>query len=181
MPIHPGVAEGPILLVRGHARKWLSARETRENTHVRLAASIAAALCVASAPAADLIELDPFAQATTGMAACPASMPRQWTVDEMRTEAHVRSERGTRCALEGTCEPGGAYKRDPEVNEQVRVAIATDKRFADTSVWVTTSRKWVTLRGCVRSSSQRKALVNFLSKQPNVERVFDELTVGTRR
>ncbi len=146
---------------------------------MRLAPCIVVVLSAASAsaPAADLVQLDPFAQATTGMAACPAAKPRQWTVDQMRTEAHARSERGTRCALEGTCEPGGAYKRDPEINEQVRAAIAADKRFADTSVWVTTSRKWVTLKGCVRKSAQRKALVILVSQQPRVERVFEELTL----
>lgn len=130
---------------------------------------------------ADLTQLDPFAQATAGFAACPAARPRLLTTEEMRTEAHVRIERGTRCALEGTCEPGGAYKRDPEINEQVRAAIAAERRFADTSVWVTTSRKWATLEGCVRTSSQRAALVRFVSKLPNVERVFDELHVGAHR
>jgi osmotically-inducible protein OsmY len=83
--------------------------------------------------------------------------------------------------LEGTCEPGGAYKRDPEINEQVRAAIAVEHRFADTSVWVTTSRKWATLEGCVRTSAERAALVRFVTKLPNVERVFDELRVGAHR
>ena len=58
----------------------------------------------------------------------------------------------------------------------MRASIALDPRFADTSVWVTTSRKWVTLQGCVRSSAQRKALVALVAKQPDIERVFDELT-----
>jgi osmotically-inducible protein OsmY len=99
----------------------------------------------------------------------------------MRVEAHARIERGTRCAMEGTCEPGGAYKRDPEINEQVRAAIAADRRFADTSVWITTSRKWATLEGCVRTPAQRTALVRFVAQLPNVERVFDELRVGARQ
>lgn len=177
------IGEGPILLVREGARKWLSAHETRENAHVRLAACLAIALCAASAPApaADQVQLDPFAQATAGMAACPAIKPRLFSVAEMRTEAHARSERGTRCALEGTCEAGGAYKRDPEINERVRAAIAADPRFADTSVWVTTSRKWVTLKGCVRSNSQRNVIVKSVSKRPSVERVFDELKVEAAR
>jgi osmotically-inducible protein OsmY len=151
---------------------------------MRLTLGIVTMLSAASASAlaaTDLVQFDPFAQATAGMTACPAVMPRLWTVNEMRTEAHARSERGTRCVLEGTCEPGGAYKRDPEINEQVRAAIAADKRFARTSIWVTTSRKWVTLKGCVGKSAQRKALVKLASQQPIVERVFDELTVGRAR
>jgi len=123
------------------------------------------------------VQLDPFMQATSGMPSCPTVVPRLYSPDEMRTEAHARSERGTRCALVGTCEPGGAYKRDGEINEQVRAEIAADKRFADTSVWVTTSRKWVTLKGCVRTKVQQKALIELARHQAYVERVFDELTI----
>jgi osmotically-inducible protein OsmY len=138
-------------------------------------------LLAGTARGGDVVQLDPFAQATAGMAACPAATPRVYTPEQMRTEAHVRVERGTRCALEGTCEPGGAYARDAEINEHVRAAIAADKRFANTSIWVTTSRKWVTLEGCVRSAAQRKALARAVSKQPAVERVFSELRVGASR
>jgi hypothetical protein len=146
--------------------------------HVLLVAIVLApSLAMAQAP----IQLDPFAQVTAGMPNCPVVQPRLYTPDEMRTEAHARSERGTRCALEGTCEPGGAYKRDGEINEQVRAEIAADKHFADTSVWVTTSRKWVTLKGCVRSKSQQKALIQLAGHQANVERVFDELSVRRDR
>jgi osmotically-inducible protein OsmY len=119
--------------------------------------------------------LDPFGRATAGDAACPAVEQRRLTQDEMRAEAHARAERGTRCAMEGACEPGGAYRRDPEINTQVIAAVAADKRFRDTSVWVTTSRRWVTLQGCVRSRAQGKRLVDFVARQPRVERVFDEL------
>jgi hypothetical protein len=138
--------------------------------------ALAASLAAAELP----VQLDPFTQATNGMPSCPTVVPRLYSPDEMRTEAHVRSERGTRCALEGTCEPGGAYKRDAEINDAVRAAIAGDQRFAGTSIWVTTSRKWVTLKGCVRSQTQRRAAAAFTGKLPNVERVFDELTVSHR-
>jgi osmotically-inducible protein OsmY len=122
-----------------------------------------------------MVQLDPFARATHGDPACPEHPPPLLSNDQARVEAHVRVERGLRCAMEGTCEPGGAYKRDPETNERVRAAIAADPRFADASIWVTTSRRWVTLQGCVRSKSQRRAVVELVKKQPNVERVFDEL------
>ena len=134
-----------------------------------------------SAVAQPPVQLDPFTQATAGMPTCPVVEPRLYSPDQMRTEAHARAERGTRCALEGTCEPGGAYKRDGEINEQVRAEIAADKRFADTSVWVTTSRKWVTLKGCVRTKAQKRALATLARHQANVERVFDELNVRRSR
>jgi osmotically-inducible protein OsmY len=138
-------------------------------------------LAMAPALAADPVQLDPFAQATRGYAGCPEVPAPLMTAEQAQAQAHARAERGTRCAMEGTCEPGGAYRRDPEINEQVRAAVAGDPRFADTSVWLTTSRKWVTLAGCVHSSAQRRALVAFAARQPRVEKVFDELHVGTRR
>jgi osmotically-inducible protein OsmY len=128
----------------------------------------------------DMVQLDPFAQATRGDARCPEHPPPLLTQEQARTQAHVRVERGLRCAMEGKCEQGGAYKRDPEINERIRDLIAGDRRFADTAVWVTTSRKWVTLQGCVRSSAQRKSLVEWIAKQHDVERVFDELEVRRR-
>jgi hypothetical protein len=140
--------------------------------------AIVATLAPLGAFAQPPLQLDPFAQATSGMPSCPIVEPRLYTPEQMRTEAHARAERGTRCALEGTCEPGGAYKRDGEINEQVRAEIAADRRFADSSVWVTTSRKWVTLKGCVRTKAQQKAIVELSLHQAYVERVFDELKVA---
>ena len=134
-----------------------------------------------AADAGERIQLDPFARATAGDRDCPEQPPPLLSAEDARHEAHVRVERGLRCAMEGTCEPGGAYKRDPELNERMRELIASDARFADTSVWVTTTRKWVTLQGCVRSQTQRRALETLVRRQPGVERVFDELHVGRSR
>jgi hypothetical protein len=103
-------------------------------------------------------QLDPFAQATDGFASCPTVKPPALTEQEMRAQAHGRVERGTSCCLAGTCECGGAYKHDPEINDRIVAAIRGDKRFRDTSVWVTTTRKFITLQGCVRGRSQSKAL-----------------------
>ncbi len=140
-------------------------------------------LMIASAGRADepaITQLDPFAQATHGDSHCPEQRPPLLTAEEARVEAHVRVERGLRCAMDGTCEAGGAYRRDAEINERVRTTIAADHRFADTSVWVTTTRKWVTLQGCVRNATQHRSLVKLVQSSPNVERVFDELKVGPR-
>ena len=144
-----------------------------------LSAALIAGVCALAPPAYGqaTVQLEPFAQATRGYGACPAQAPPLLTEEEARAEAHVRVERGTRCGMDGSCEPGGTYRRDPEINARVRDAIAADARFAGTSVWVTTSRKWVTLQGCVRSGSQRKALAALVAHTPGVERVFDELNV----
>jgi len=144
-------------------------------------ATVAACAQAAGAPPAGAVLLDPFAQATRGFAACPDVAPPYVSPERMRIIAHERAERGTTCALEGRCEPGGAYRRDPEVNERVRAALASERRVADTSVWITTTRKFVTLQGCVRTRAERRALVAFVRAQPGVERVLDELTVGASR
>lgn len=124
------------------------------------------------------VQLDPFARATHGDAACPEVGPPLLDAAQARAEAHVRVERGLRCAMDGTCAPGGSYRQDPQLNAEVAVAIAADARFADSSVWVTTSRRWVTLQGCVRTPAQRRQLVMAVQRHPGVERVFDELRVA---
>jgi osmotically-inducible protein OsmY len=123
-------------------------------------------------------QLDPFAQATDGYASCQAAKPPVLTEQEMRVQAHGRAERGTSCCLAETCECGGAYRRDPEINDRVIAAIRGEKRFSDTSVWVTTVRKFVTLQGCVRTTAQRKALERLVKRQPDVAIVLNETTVG---
>jgi len=123
-------------------------------------------------------QLDPFAQATDGYASCPAAKPPVLTEQEMRVQAHGRAERGTSCCLAGTCECGGAYKRDPEINDRVVATIRGEKRLRDTSVWVTTMRKFVTLQGCVHDATQKKALERLVRRQPDVAIVWNETTIG---
>ncbi len=118
--------------------------------------------------------LDPFARATFGGAACAPVAPPLLDEQQMRAQAHSRAERGTSCCLAGTCECGGDYKRDPEINDRVVKAIASDARFRDTSVWVTTARKFVTLQGCVRNASQKRALERLVKRQEGVALVWNE-------
>jgi len=145
--------------------------------------ALASALAILDASAEEprTYQLDPFAQATDGYAACPAAKPPVLSEQEMRATAHQRVERGTSCCLAGTCECGGAYKRDPEINDGVVAAIRADKRFRDTSVWVTTTRKFVTLQGCVRTTAQMRALERLVKRQPDVAIVWNETAVGVKR
>ena len=122
-------------------------------------------------------QLDPFAEATAGYSGCPAAKPPVLSEQEMHIQAHGRAERGTSCCLAGTCECGGAYMRDPEINERVANVIRSDSRFRDTSVWVTTTRKFVTLQGCVRSAEQKRALERLVQRQTDVAIVWNETVV----
>lgn len=146
-----------------------------------MAAAVASAAAVVAAVAQEprTYRLDPFTQATSSYAGCPAAKPPDLTEQEMRIQAHERAERGTSCCLAGTCECGGAYKRDPEINERVSAAIRSDPRFRDTSIWVTTTRKFVTLQGCVHTSAQKRALEALVRRQPDVAIVWNETAVGT--
>ena|SRR5437867_288379 len=135
----------------------------------------------ADAQGARSYQLDPFAQATVGDASCAPVSPPLLDEQEMRAQAHSRAERGTSCCLAGTCECGGAYKRDPEINDRVVKAIVGDARFRDTSVWVTTTRKFVTLRGCVRNAAQRRALERLVKSIPGVALVWNETTLSKPR
>jgi hypothetical protein len=134
----------------------------------------------AAAQQARTYQLDPFTQATSGYPGCPEAKPPVLTEEQMRVSAHERAERGTSCCLAGTCECGGAYKRDPEINERVATAIKADARFANTSLWVSTMRKFVTLSGCVRNNTQKKALERLVKGQSDVAIVWNETIVGTR-
>src|SRR5213080_4666266 len=113
-------------------------------------------------------QLDPFSQATSGYAACPSVNPPLLDEQQMRAQAHSRAERGTSCCLAGTCECGGPYKHDAEINGRVVEAIRTDKRFRDTAIWVTTTRGFVSFQGCVRSPAQKNALKRVVKRQPGV-------------
>jgi osmotically-inducible protein OsmY len=57
--------------------------------------------------------------------------------------------------------------------------MAGDPRFKDTTIWVRTLRAFVFLQGCVRSEAQRKQILGAVGALPRVERVVDELMIGT--
>ena len=151
---------------------------------MRHSAAIACALALGLANAQGeeprVYQLDPFTRATTGYPGCPDGKPPLLSEREMRVTAHERTERGTSCCLAGACECGGAYKRDPEINERVAAAIRGDPRFGDTSLWVTTTRKFVTLQGCVRDRSQKAALERMVKRLPDVAIVWNETTIGAK-
>lgn len=157
----------------------------RFQIHLCAAAALALGVCAAIgstavAQEARTYQLDPFTQATSAYPGCPEAKPPILTEQEMRISAHERAERGTSCCLAGTCECGGAYKRDPEINERVAAAIRANAQLANTSVWVTTMRKFVTLSGCVRNNAQKKALERLVKGQSDVAIVWNETIIGTR-
>ena len=122
---------------------------------------------------------DPFVKVTNGLAGCTQPEAPSLTPDEVRVQSHLRSERGTQCYLSGRCRLPNSYLYDHEIISRVKKAIDADGRFTDTSVWAEGQRRWVTLKGCVRAKSESEALVQLVRSIDDVEKVVNELVVGS--
>jgi len=120
---------------------------------------------------------DPFVQATHAIAACPAPAGPLITREEMLAQSHGRAERGTSCYQAGKCRLPNAYLYDADIVARARKAVLAAPQFADTSLWIEGQRRWVWLRGCVRSRAQADALQRLVAEIDDVERVFVEVTV----
>ena len=140
--------------------------------------SITALVLVAALPAERRDSFDdPFVQVTKGMPDCLVPKRPVLSESEMRTQAHVRSERGLRCYLSGRCRLPNSYMYDKDIVARVQKAVDFDGRFANTSVWVEGQRRWVYLRGCVQTPAQSKALGKLVREIDEVESVINEIVV----
>ena len=157
----------------------------RRSSAPRTSLLVAIAIAIALVAVARSAELDnPYddpqpLQATRGIARCPVPKPRSLTPEQARREAHQRIERGTSCWLAGQCEPGGDYKHDAETNAHVAAAIANDPRFANTSLWVETLRKFVTIKGCLADAQQGRELEAMVKAIAGVKLVWQEAVVAS--
>lgn len=140
-----------------------------------LLAGLASAACAAQ-ERANFFD-DPFVQATHGIAACPVPDGPLITRQEMLEQSHGRAERGTSCYQAGKCRLPNAYMYDADIVARARKAVRAAPEFADSSVWIEGRRRWVWLKGCVRSQAQADALVHLVGEIDDVQRVFGELTV----
>ena len=122
---------------------------------------------------------DPFVQVTAGIPGCPVPEAPLITPDEMRAQAHGRSDRGTTCYRSGRCRLPNAFLYDKEIIPRVAQYIGQDAQFANTSIWILGQRRWVFLRGCVASKRQGEALESAVRRVDDVEAVINELMVGS--
>lgn len=123
---------------------------------------------------------DPFLQATSALGGCPAPRPPGFTEEEVRQEAHVRSQHGASCYRVGRCRLPNSYLYDKEIIPRVQQTIRMDGRFDDTSVWVLGERRIVTLMGCVRTKEQSDQMEKAVMLVDDVMGVVNQLMVGTR-
>jgi len=120
---------------------------------------------------------DPFLQVTEALPQCPKQEPGKITLAQMQAEAHYRVERGTSCYQAGRCRLPNAYLYDKEIIPRVKKAVLADGRFADTSIAVEGQRRWVWLKGCVRTPEQSAAAEQLVRSIDDVEAVINQLTV----
>jgi len=99
---------------------------------------------------------------------------------EMETQSHARAERGTRCYQSGRCRLPNSYLYDKEIIPRVKQAILYDGRFADSIISIEGQRRWVTLKGCVRTRADAIALERLARGIDDVEAVINELVVKRR-
>ena len=141
-------------------------------------------LIVCLAPAAQAQERrnwfeDPFVQVTSALPGCPVPAPPGMTEEEMRAEAHVRSQHGTSCYRSGRCRLPNSYLYDKELIPRVQQYLRMDGRFDDTSVWIVGERRLVTLMGCVRTREQAEQMEKAVMLVDDVMGVANFLMVGT--
>ena len=122
---------------------------------------------------------DPFLQVTSALPGCPVPRPPGFTEEEVRKEAHVRSQHGTSCYRAGRCRLPNSYLYDKEIIPRVQQAIRVDGRFDDSTVWVLGERRIVTLMGCVRTPQQAQEMERSVLLIDDVMGVVNQLMVGT--
>lgn len=124
---------------------------------MREVAAMAAMACAAAgafAQAATNHFGDPFLQATSALANCPAPAGPLYTPEQVRDEAHVRAQAGTSCFQSGRCRLPNAFLYDREIAPRAVHYLRQDPRFEGSSVWVVVQRRIVYLLGCATSREQ---------------------------
>lgn len=149
---------------------------------LRIAAALALVAVSAPLTAQDAARTnafnDSFVQVTRAIAACPVAEGPLLTADEVRSQSHIRSQKGTSCYYAGRCRLPNAYLYDKEIVPRVARFIELDPRFAKSTIWVLGQRRLVYLKGCAQSAEQAQALEAEVRLIDDVEGVVNELMVG---
>jgi hypothetical protein len=128
---------------------------------------------------------DPFFRISSAIAHCPEPLGPRIDLAAWQRETHHRLERGYRCHAEGRCRLSNAYHYDREIAETVQRRLQwlarQDRGWQRTSLWLTVSRRWLTIQGCVPPGFDPKPLVDALGNVEGVERVIVETTDRPRQ
>ena len=124
---------------------------------------------------------DPFFQVRSSIPGCPEPLGPRTTGDEMKTQTHNRSERGTRCWLEGRCRLPNSFLYDPEIASAVGNRFSKPAVLADATLWVTVQRRIVWIEGCVGRSHRSGQIEKLLKDVPDVELVIVNVSKDRRQ
>src|SRR5262249_17475023 len=146
-------AEGSPMSAQGRSQAQTPERSAkvfnvRAGARREAVVSIAAALVASIALAAEPMRLanwfdDPFFKVRDVVADCPTPLGPLPTGEELQTQTHARSERGTRCWLEGRCTRPNSYLYDKDIADAVRKSFAASSAYRTASLWVTVQRRIV--------------------------------------
>lgn len=142
-----------------------------------LAACMSLPICALGDEARSNYFNDPFLNVTQAISECPVPEGPMLTEAQARAEAHGRIERGTSCYQSGQCRLPNSYLYDKEIIPRVKRAIEADGRFAETSIWLEGQRRFVWLKGCVRTAGQASELEKLVRGLDDVQGVMNQLTV----
>jgi hypothetical protein len=123
---------------------------------------------------------DPFFTVREGIRDCPVPLGPLTNGDERRTQTHTRSERGTRCYLEGRCSRPNSYLYDKDIADGVRARFAASRAYRDASLWVTVQRRIVWIEGCVAPGYRNGSLERLIRDVPDIELVVVNVRQGSR-
>jgi hypothetical protein len=115
---------------------------------------------------------DPYFQVSDGIRNCPVPRGPYLTEAEKIAESHGRAERGTSCWMAGKCALPNAYLYDAAIAENIRQKLAGNSAIAEDSLWITVSRRFVWVQGCVARESSRATLEALLRSVPDVDLVM---------
>ena len=74
-------------------------------------------------------------------------------------------------------------QRNPDFVDVLRVHgnnLTLKGRYADTSIWIEGQRRWVWLKGCVRTQAQSRSLEGLARSIDDVEAVINQLEIKRR-
>ncbi len=120
---------------------------------------------------------DPYFQLSNAIASCPEPLGPLMTEDEALRDSHHRSERGTRCHLEGRCRHPSSYDYDKEIAANIQAKADTFSPRSST-LWVLVQGRRVWVYGCVPAGYRRGQLEKALRRIPDVELAMEEVRVG---
>ena len=122
---------------------------------------------------------DPMLAVTSAIPGCPVPTLPGMTPDELAKAAHVRSQHGGSCYRVGRCRLPNSYLYDKELAPRTALYLKEDGRFNNTSLWITSERRLITVMGCVQSQEQAQALERAVNLVDDVMGVIDFTMVGT--